>query len=507
MKLSKPVFFFHPFLFALFPVLFLYSHNIEKLSFPDILISILLVSCFSVVIFVISKVISRDSKKSSLIASLIIILFFSYGYTMEAIYKPWLGCGFLPSPSHKYLLAFWIVLLSGGIYLIKKTRRDLFNLNKIITVISIFLIISPVTRITLFQFRGNYDLLPGPSFYSQQKKPDRFHDIYYIILDEYTSSANLKRFFNFDNKDFIQSLEKSGFYIAGKSHSNYSVTYLSLASSLNMEYVNYLGEKAGKSSTDWEIPYNMVKNNNVTSFLKSNGYQFLHFSSRYDATDYNKNAAINYSHTFLDNFSIRLAQTTLIRAFFNISEHDLRENILYTFSELNNIYKLKGKKFVFAHIVCPHVPFLFDKNGKPADKNFRNDWKQKEKYIDQLQFINKKVDTLINNILSKSENPPLIIIQGDHGTATGFENFTLHGTKPPSGLMIKERMGILNAYYLPGFNEAMLYDSITPVNTFRLIFNTYFHTSLTLLKDRNYFSHYDSPYDFTDVTGIISKNE
>jgi hypothetical protein len=58
----------------------------------------------------------------------------------------------------------------------------------------------------------------------------------------------------------------------------------------------------------------------------------------------------------------------------------------------------------------------------------------------------------------------------------------------------------LNAYYFPDQNYAALYPAISPVNSFRVIFNQYFGTDLELLEDRNYFAGWLAPYDYTDVT-------
>lgn len=70
---------------------------------------------------------------------------------------------------------------------------------------------------------------------------------------------------------------------------------------------------------------------------------------------------------------------------------------------------------------------------------------------------------------------------------------------PPSDTLIKARMGILNAYHLPGCSDR-IYEGITPVNSFRVVFNCYFDTDLDMLPDKSYFSSYDSPFDFEDVT-------
>jgi len=56
-------------------------------------------------------------------------------------------------------------------------------------------------------------------------------------------------------------------------------------------------------------------------------------------------------------------------------------------------------------------------------------------------------------------------------------------------------MGILNAYYFPDANPG-LYPRITPVNSFRLLFQTYFGEDLNLLEDVSYYSEYPEAYQF-----------
>jgi hypothetical protein len=64
-------------------------------------------------------------------------------------------------------------------------------------------------------------------------------------------------------------------------------------------------------------------------------------------------------------------------------------------------------------------------------------------------------------------------------------------------------MAILNAYRLPGDGVEKIYPSITPVNSFRVVFDTYFGTSLGLLEDRALFSLYGKRYHFWDVTKSV----
>jgi hypothetical protein len=100
----------------------------------------------------------------------------------------------------------------------------------------------------------------------------------------------------------------------------------------------------------------------------------------------------------------------------------------------------------------------------------------------------------VTQILQSSDEPPIIIIQSDHGSRVFLNGDSAEKT------CARERMSILNALYLPDNGASQFYESITPVNTFRVIFNTYFNTNFDLLEDRSYLAANDQPYDFLDVT-------
>jgi len=188
----------------------------------------------------------------------------------------------------------------------------------------------------------------------------------------------------------------------------------------------------------------------------------------------------------------------LITKLVNI-ENIKRNIILNSIYNLAEIPKIKGPKFILAHILCPHEPFVFGQNGESVQQGINDSIsKQKEQYINQLIFLNKKITEVVDIILSKSKVTPIIILQGDHGTCTSFPN--TNEWSNPTDINLKERLSIFNAYLLPDGGNKLLYDSITPVNSFRLIFNYYFKTHYPLLNDQSYFSTYVQPYKFINVT-------
>jgi hypothetical protein len=183
-----------------------------------------------------------------------------------------------------------------------------------------------------------------------------------------------------------------------------------------------------------------------------------------------------------------------------------REAALCNFSELQKQHqKFDEPIFVFSHILLPHPPYLFSAEGEPvssARPQGLEDWDYKEGYINSVKFANKKIMQVVDELLSDPENQPVIIIQADHGSYFDFD------AGKPSKENIEQHMSILSAYYLPNVEENLSDGVITPVNTFRTVFNSYFNTDYDLLENKMYWIDYDDVFDDTpdylvDVTNVL----
>ena len=156
--------------------------------------------------------------------------------------------------------------------------------------------------------------------------------------------------------------------------------------------------------------------------------------------------------------------------------------------------------FVFSHILVPHPPYLFGPEGEPVSSvrpQGLESWQDKEGYINNVKFANKKITQVIDELLTDPENPPVIIIQADHGY--GFDIDVSELSKEN----LEQKMSIFSAYYLPDTEENLSDDVITPVNTFRIIFNSYFNADYDLLENKMYLIN-DYGEDFIDVTNILT---
>jgi len=327
---------------------------------------------------------------------------------------------------------------------------------------------------------------------------DQMPDIYYIILDSYARADELQKLFNFDNSEFIDSLTRKGFFVATESRSNYTSTSASLASSLSMRYLN--GD---------EDVVSLLKENEVGQSLKRIGYQYVHLGSGWEVTKRNKHANVEYIDDPLrlvwNDFSFGLSRGTIVYPVFTIVGLDLQikfwqkqgKHFNDSMGWLREIPDVPGPTFTFSHNIPPHEPFVFDRDG-----NFPTDFKRlsdDQLYIDQLFYVNKVVDSVLEEILQRSSSEPIIIVQGDHGPSKAIVT-----PDNPSDGEVLGRTGILNAYYLPEYCRSGLYSTITPVNTFRVVLNSCLGANFASLKDESYWwdAYKDSnapPIDFSQL--------
>ena len=507
----------HPFSFAIYPILFLYYKNIEEITYSEIIIPIIFLLVLVVLINKIGSTISSNYHKVGILASLFLIFILFFGHIFNIVQYWHINSFYLGRI--RFLLIFWIILFVSIAIYTSNVKTNLSKVTHFLNIISSVLVFYFLFLIILYKFYGNSNikfvnyLTDNNSYSDQLSDVKSSRDFYYIILDEYANNNTLIDVYNFNNQSHIDYLTNKGFYVASRSRSNYAMTFLSLASSLNMNYINSMSQVIGNESKDRRLCDQMIQNNKIVDFFKSNGYKYIHLDSGWKSTSNNINADYNFfcksNFGWLNEFEIVLIKTTILRFLvehYNLFDISSRERTLFTFSKLSELNKIKGSKFVFAHIICPHEPYVFGANGETVSKNNEMEEKslleaEKQKYINQLIFVNKKIELLIEEILSQSNVPPVIILQADHGSGSFYGN--LESVNHPSESNLKERMRIFNAYYLPGDSKKILYDSISPVNTFRLIFNIYFHSNFQLLKDQSYYSTYDRPFKFTDVTDIV----
>ncbi len=511
----------YPFVIAVYPILSLYAINCAEVRPSQLTLPILLTCATVLVIWAALACLMRDFHRAGLISLVIVLLYNSVEMgsriaidLVADISRVWVyhrpqtssTWAYLPCPT---------LLIGLGWYLhhkVKEPRTWTTRLNAFALVLVAFPVLQSVAGRSRSAER--FDPKSPPALAKLPDQDDR-PDIYYIILDGFARADVLKENFDYDLSPFLERLEQRGFYVARGSTSNYCQTHLSLGSSLNGIYhpTDPAPVNAGAL-----IPQVYFSENAVYKSLEPLGYRFVTFSSGFDPTDNPGTDVYLSPYKYISDFHRLILTESPVRHLVSdrllSDEYTMRrERSLFLFDQLPKIAAISGPKFTFAHILLPHPPFVFGEDGEdvsPRSINYRQSdgdiymsyYGDAASYVrgyrGQAAYLVKRVDRMIDEVLAKSPKPPVIIIQSDHGSGLHLD---LRNDKATDH---HERMSILNAYYLPGGKRDGLYPTITPVNSFRVVFNNVFGTKLPLLPEENYYSRINTPFAFVNVTDQVT---
>ncbi len=506
-------------------MLFLFTANFDEFTENVLFLPILLTIFFTVVVYALVFIILRKLDRTALITSFIVLVSLSYKRIFEPLNdKKLFG---LELNQETTVLVIILLLLFLIIYLTFRFKNSLLSINKFITFIAVFLLGLTLVSFATSEIKSQRLLKSTPTSKSitttKNVSSKDAPDIYYFIFDRYGGPKMLKEQYGFDNSKFINFLKDKGFYVAEDSTTNYPKTFLSLASSLNMEYVNYLTERTnGGESTDQSIVTPIIRNNKVLNYLKNKGYYTINMGSWWTPTSTNPSAdrsfvmpnsmypgADEFTSGFLNTTIAASALQKILKNPLNVSknpkDNDHRQRIFYEFGQIPQIVKIQSPKFVFVHILIPHDPFVVDKNCQPISEKDVAKNPHQINYINQVQCANTNIESMLNTILANSKKPPIIIFQADEGPFPMNSSLSKdQAWSKVDDTALQEKFPILNAYYLPGKKDTQLYSSITPVNSFRVILNTYFGEKFPLIEDKNWiFADEKHYYKFIDVTDRV----
>jgi hypothetical protein len=463
--------------YGLIPIL-----TVLKLGFLYLLIAFLLNLIFYLLF--------RNLKQTGFVTTAAIIFFLFFGALHDSL-KSLSNSPFIRSHIFIFLLIALIMLII--IFTTKRIIRTTSRLYSFAMFVIMILCGWEIihTMVNLISNRqkinnlsqGNLELAKTPN----NTKPD----IFFIVFDSYTSSGCLKNEFGFSNPlDSI--LTGKGFYISRNSKSNYPLTPFSIASTFNLNYLNPTVANREATAQLMLQGANTIYESQLPAFLSKEGYKLDNFST----FDLNNHPAL--VRAYFDELREKLIDEQTLWGRFNAYLHwnfiqtdsvngqppdwlyKRRSDYINNYIKdnlhgLDSISKLRDTvpHFVYCHVMLPHEPYLYKADGEFQPRSlYYDNSNPKEKFLAQTIYTNSIITNLLNELTRPRERPYTIIIEGDHGFRD-FEN------KSDKSKVFQN----LNAYYFSDQNYKGLYDSISPVNSFRVILNKYFNQHLQLLKD------------------------
>jgi hypothetical protein len=491
-----------PFLLAPVPILDMAARHPGQFALDDLAVILLVLLAGCGLVFALTFGLSgrRRSWRAAAFATMMAVVWF-YGYARPAkVINRHLGT------SHWMLVLLGLLLTAAlGYWLLR--RRSWFDLlAKFLGITGVLLVAQLGLRIVLGQLRLKGELrhsalitrlaAPIPTragFHSSA--PQR--DVYVILLDEYANSAVTRERFGTDNREFVDSLRRLAFVVPQLVRSNYMHTTLSLPSLLNAAHLTELTREVGGATADPVIPNYLTEHNRSAAFLKRQGYQFEFFPSQWWlSTRHNHEADVEY-HAWPTLTDRELSHSELRRKVRQISllddlQNDLGDDLDFVVRTLAGVRQVPHRQltapvFVFAHIMKPHHPFMFDEHCHARPHYPAHRGAGQRGYATQIRCLNAMVLQLVDTLLLTSRVPPIILLQGDHGTKT-LGAPTARSATAIRPAAARERFGAFGAYYLPGGGSAQWGDTVTVVNVLGNVLRYYFGADLPPEPDNLYMS-------------------
>jgi hypothetical protein len=417
---------------------------------------------------------TRDITRSSLTVAIVGLVLLTFGYRLVALAAV---IGMEPDVIEVPFAVVEMSVATFAILLVWWTRAQVGAVASGAAVVAAIFIGLSVPRI-MSDLQWS-DLVRDPSV-AGDPLPAAGPDIYYLVVDGYARADVLAEVYGYSNAPFLEWLQERGFYVANDSLANYTRTHLSLASSLNMRYVDDLPPDLTPDAG--AVLNGFLQEPAAMASLQELGYEYVTFETSWWGTAEAPRADVVFETGAGSEFETVFFGRTLLGRLLPVPTW--QDAHLETLSHLPDVAEMAAPTVAFAHILLPHPPFVFDASGHQysRDVELGGSWSDKDAYLAQLQFLNSWLQATIAAILERSETEPVIVIQSDHGP------WSTAGEGSDSPISRWERTAILNTYLVPRELREHLYESISPVNTFRLLLSELFDQPLPLLEDRAMFS-------------------
>lgn len=337
-------------------------------------------------------------------------------------------------------------------------------------------------------------------------------DVWHIVFDRYGNGETLRRVYGYDNRPFLDALRARGFAVEEQAYANYQRTAHSVASTLNGAYLDRLAG-AGPKQHDWVPLYRALGDNGALRFFEAAGYETVFAGTWWTPTRRSAIADRNINHRAMPELGRRLLDQSAagwtLRALglpYGDARIDQCERERVKFERLRATAGLDRRKYVFAHFLVPHPPYVINPDGSCRSLAEAEAASRRDNYLAQLEYTNRETLKLVDAILA-GPRAAAIVLHADEGPwpdpHVGDERFI--GRDPVrvdwAGLdsgRLREKMGILMAVRFADGRAAPAPRS--PVEIYPALLRAHFGGSAPNPPRHHYvFRGNSALYDFVEV--------
>ena len=506
MSMSRWIARAYPVLFVLVPILNFAANNPDQFGPRDLfpLAGLAVAGCLALYAIV-ALVLRRRGPEglAPFIVFLAVLWFFGYRLVVQRVDPD------ASNPPHALLMPLGLAITGAAVWLVHRRAALLDGLGRFLTLMGVLLLGWSSVQIASGWRQGRETIarsalardlarpIEGPA---TVKGPER--DIYLIVLDEYANSAVMRERLGYDNRPFEDSLRALGFYVPRFVGSNYAHTLLSLPSMLNSAHLTRLEREVGARVKHPALPNYILRHSRVASYLEARGYRYVFFPSHwwYSTSDiamadeeFRPWSGFDLTRMMTSGELQRTVRGASVLYYLDPDHRWEAAHVRRSLQGVADIPAVAGPTFTFAHILKPHDPYVFDRNCGVLKRQREDD--DIGPYVEQVECLNRLVLATVHEILERSTVPPIILLQGDHGTSTlGATGYDDPADVPAAAA--RERLGAFGAYYLPAGGSKEFGDTVTVVNVLGNVLRYYFDADLPRSGDDQYMSPADFPYEF-----------
>lgn len=467
---------------GVYPAFYYYTNNAALVRFSSFGRLLPFYALLVLMLYGVSLLVNRGDSVRAATATMVFTLFFNtygivYGFMMEID---------LVRVEHYTLLPAYIFLGLYSGWLVTRFRKETsFSLWAIVAVVFTLLTLVSIARILPHEI-DKYRLSHTPAQVSVNVKVETGTgpDIYYLVFDEFSGLQTMRDYWKNPKVDlFQQQLEDMGFTFLEESRSSDIWSIHQIATRLNSfdyEYVPGHEEK-------W---LNSIANNSAMTYVEARGYTTVMFEefSWFFPTMPEIRADHIYdismfetlvTRTLYDDFGMLVMDATMLYPVLHTGRpiymkyEPLRNFIQYAIEQVPHLEEVSSPKFVYLHLLMPHQPYLYNAEGQPIDPEFYTNW---DYYIEYYDYAMTVITDMVARIQAQADpaNPPVIILQSDHGARVRPNNRWLRDFPE------EYQRDILFALHMPGFDASQLPQDLDPINTLPVVFNHLFDAGIPL---------------------------
>ncbi len=507
----------YPLLAAIYSVVALAAANGGELIRPgDLVLPLVISVAAAIAAWFVSRAATRDVDGRALLAFILVTVFLGHGYLLDALDR-------LGVPHALAAASLAVVPVALAVVVVRRGRVSLRPLSSYLNLV-LAIMLAWASAILLWHWvrppdpvTAVPDLPDRPSAAATMAVRDR-PNVLLIILDKYAGRQSLLSDFEYDNRPFETMLEHQGFFVPRAPRSNYVNTFLTLASMLNWEYLDDVVRRAKQDGSRWGPAASVIEDNRTWRALHRLGYRFVFMPTAYQPSSHNRFADVQIPdpRRLTHEFEVVWFRGTIMLALAQRAcgvlscsgagppyVPESAASLDWKFATIPTLLQGDRPVFLFAHLLVPHEPYVYDGNCGhrppywPTTDEGREAAAVTTAYVAQIQCVNRKVETLVGEVLADSSRPSLIILQADHGHGRLGRDLPILSEATPR--QVDARSDIFAAYRLPGAPPGLMSDSVGPVNAMRAVMRYYFGLDLPPVEEATYWSSGSRPYDLTRV--------